>query len=137
MELRYQYSDNEQVEEDNGTYHLLWMSDRLRIAREVDMRLVRIHSELVLLERYLRHSESLLDYLVAPFADAYRQGLRGAMANDSYRRWRQSGIDALHVDHDDSKRHNRQNTPSTPGNEAAEQSRGIRITTENSPSDEN
>lgn len=137
VELRYQYSDNEQVEEDNGTYHLLWMSDRLRIAREVDMRLVRIHSELVLLERYLRHSESLLDYLVAPFADAYRQGLRGAMANDSYRRWRQSGIDALHVEHDDSKRHNRQNTPSAPGNEAAEQSRGIRITTENSPSDEN
>ena len=96
VELRYQYSNNEQIEEDNGTYHLLWMSDRLRIAREVDMRLVRIHAELVLLERYLRHSESILDYLVAPFVDAYRQGVRGAMANESYRRWRQSSLDALH-----------------------------------------
>ena len=96
VELRYQYSNNEQIEEDNGTYHLLWMSDRLRIAREVDMRLVRIHAELVLLERYLRHSESILDYLVVPFVDAYRQGVRGAMANESYRRWRQSSLDALH-----------------------------------------
>lgn len=136
VELRYQYSDNEQVEEDNGTYHLLWMSDRLRIAREVDMRLVRIHAELVLLERYLRHSESLLDYLVAPFADAYRQGMHGAKADESYRRWRKSGIDALHVDHDDSRRHHRQNTPANPGIEAAGQSRDVRITTENRPSDE-
>ena len=93
---------DEVPEEDNGTYHLLWMSDRLRIAREVDMRLVRIHAELVLMERYLRHSQSILDYLATPFLDAYRQGMRGAMSNESYRRWRQSSIDALHSDRLDS-----------------------------------
>ena len=102
VEIRYQYSNNEVPEEDNGTYHLLWMSDRLRIAREVDMRLVRIHAELVLMERYLRHSQSILDYLATPFLDAYRQGMRGAMSNESYRRWRQSSIDALHSDRLDS-----------------------------------
>ena len=135
VELRYQYSNNEQVEEDNGTYHLLWMSDRLRSAREVDMRLVRIHAELVLLERYLRHSESLLDYLVAPFVDAYRQGMRGAMANESYRRWRKSSIDALHVSHEVPQPVQPENAPAAPYHAAAENAKEIRVT-KNSPSNE-
>lgn len=107
IELRYHYSDNKIPEDEDGSFHLLWMSDRLRIAREVDMRLVRIHAQLVLLERYLRHSQSILDYLSAPFIDAYRQGLRGAVSNESYRRWRKSSIDALHSEVLDSIRQRR------------------------------
>ena len=107
VELRYQYSDNDQQEEDPGTYHLLWMSDRLRIAREVDYRLVRINSQLVLLEKYLRSSKTILEYITAPYFDALRLGMRGAMSNESFRRWRQSTKDALNAEKLDSIRQSR------------------------------
>lgn len=107
IELKYQYSSSEEVEDNDNALHLLWMSDRLRIAREVDSRLTRIHAQLVLLEKYLYSKQSLMDYLLTPFVNAYQQGMHGSVANASFRRWRQSSYDAIQGGLPDSLRHHR------------------------------
>lgn len=91
IELSYAYSnpaDSTLKEEDK---HLLWMSDRIRIARDVDYRLSKIHTQLLNLERYLRTRESLLDYLKRSLGI---MGLNDAgkayYSNKSFKRWRRS-----------------------------------------------
>lgn len=48
-----EYARNEPMEEEpaGDVYHLLWSSDRLEIAREVDSRITKIYADLVSLER--------------------------------------------------------------------------------------
>ena len=44
-------------------YHLLWSSDRLEIAREVDSRITRIYADLVSLEKMMHYKRSILDVM--------------------------------------------------------------------------
>ena len=44
-------------------YHLLWSSDRLEIAREVDSRITRIYAALVSLEKMMHYKRSILDVM--------------------------------------------------------------------------
>ncbi len=44
-------------------HHLLWSSDRLEIAREVDSRLTRIYADLVSLEKMMHYKRSIIDVL--------------------------------------------------------------------------
>ena len=69
QELQANYEDctitvkenyGEDVEEDEGeVVHLLWPSDRLRIARAVFSKLNKIESRLILLEMMLRHTQQI------------------------------------------------------------------------------
>ena len=52
--------------EDTSTgevYHLLWSSDRLEIAREVDSRITQIYADLVSLEKMMHYKRSIIDVL--------------------------------------------------------------------------
>lgn len=50
----------EPIKDDDGeAFHLLWPSDRLRLARDIYVRLVKIESRLTLLEMYLHHTTKL------------------------------------------------------------------------------
>lgn len=64
VEVDYAYSDPQQAEDDDDALHLLWIGDRLAVARHVDERLSRIYAELVMLEKYLYSRETLKDYLL-------------------------------------------------------------------------
>ena len=88
VEWKSETRPGQEVEDDDNDIHLLWAADRLAIAREVDGRLTKIFAELVLAEKFLHARKSLLDMLLTPFVDAYRQGMHGAVASESYRKWR-------------------------------------------------
>ncbi len=85
-----EYIRNEPVEQDNSgdTYHLLWSSDRLEIAREVDSRLTRIYADLVCLEKMMHYKLSIIDVLknAAPYIND-EQGRRHTILDESFARW--------------------------------------------------
>ena len=63
--LTTEYIKNEEVESDSttDTYHLLWSSDRLEIARQIDTRLTQIYADLVSLEKMMSYKLSIIDVL--------------------------------------------------------------------------
>ena len=75
-EITTEYVKSEPVEEDTttDTYHLLWASDRLEIARQVEARLTNIFADLVALEKMMNYKLSIIDVLkdIAPFVNDER-----------------------------------------------------------------
>lgn len=69
-------------------YHLLWSSDRLEIAREVDSRITKIYADLVSLEKMMHYKRSILDVLkdVLPEPDA-DEGRRLTLVEECHDRW--------------------------------------------------
>lgn len=69
-------------------YHLLWSSDRLEIAREVDSRITKIYAELVSLEKMMHYKRSIIDVLkdVLPLPDA-DEGRRLTLVEECHDRW--------------------------------------------------
>lgn len=96
-----QYIYNEPVETDNtaDTYHLLWSSDRLEIARGVDMRLHNIYADLVSIEKMLNYKRSIIDVLlsVAPRINE-EQGRRQTLIQEARKRWLRNAAGAAHSD---------------------------------------
>ena len=69
-------------------YHLLWSSDRLEIAREVDSRLTKIYADLVSLEKMMHYKRNIVDVLkdVLPSLDD-NQGRRLSLVEECRQRW--------------------------------------------------
>lgn len=91
VDVDYAYSAPPEADGDEDSYHLLWVSDRLRIARQVDYRLSRIYAELLLLEKFMSSRESLLDYLKAQVFSGLDGQIRNRVYRKSFKRWRNSG----------------------------------------------
>lgn len=72
----------------DDVWHLLWSSDRLEIAREVDSRLTRIYADLVSLEKMMHYKRSIVDVLkdVLPPLDD-NQGRRFTLVEECHQRW--------------------------------------------------
>lgn len=69
-------------------YHLLWSSDRLEIAREVDSRLTKIYADLVSLEKMMHYKRSIIDVLkdvLPPIND--EEGRRLSLVEECHDRW--------------------------------------------------
>lgn len=90
VDVDYAYSAPPEADDDQDSYHLLWVSDRLRIARQVDYRLSRIYAELLLLEKFMYSRQSLLDYLKAQVFSGLGDEVRNKVYRKSFRRWRNS-----------------------------------------------
>ena len=107
IDVDYAYSAPPGADDDQDSYHLLWVSDRLRIARQVDYRLSRIYAELLLLEKFMYSRQSLLDYLKTQVFSGLGDGVRNKVYRKSFRRWRNnsrrawSGDEASLEDDDD------------------------------------
>lgn len=58
-----EYIKSEPMEKDESkdTYHLLWASDRIEIARQVETRLSQIYADLISLEKMMYYKLSILD----------------------------------------------------------------------------
>ena len=69
-------------------YHLLWSSDRLAIAREVDSRITKIYADLVSLEKMMHYKRSIIDVLkdVLPELDT-DEGRRLTLVEECHARW--------------------------------------------------
>ena len=81
---------NEPMEEEpaGDVYHLLWSSDRLEIAREVDSRITKIYADLVSLEKMMHYKRSIIDVLkdVLPELDT-DEGHRLTLVEECHDRW--------------------------------------------------
>lgn len=89
-EISTEYIKNEPAETDNttDTYHLLWSSDRLEIARSVDARLTQIYADLVSLEKMMHYKLSIVDALkgIAPHIND-TQGKKLTILEQAFKRW--------------------------------------------------
>ncbi len=87
----YIKSDPMEADTTDDVYHLLWASDRLEIARNVEVRLTHIFSNLVSLEKMMNYKLSIIDVLkgVAPHIND-NAGRKQTAIQESYERWRQS-----------------------------------------------
>lgn len=90
IRTKYDYvSSNDSITDEDGI-HLLWMSDRIDVAREVDAQLTLIYAQLVLIDKYLTQQESLEKYLKRTFLSMIDRRSRGFLANYAFSRWRKA-----------------------------------------------
>lgn len=94
-----EYMKSAPAEEDQSedAYHLLWSSDRLQVARQVDSRLTKIYADLVSLEKMMHYKRSIIDVLkdVAP-AIRDDQGRRLTLVEQCRKRWLRGAANSLH-----------------------------------------
>ena len=85
-----EYARTEPLEETptGNVYRLLWSSDRLEIAREVDSRITQIYADLVSLEKMMYYKRSIIDVLkdVLPELDT-DEGRRLTLVEECHDRW--------------------------------------------------
>ena len=84
----YAKSEATQEADNDEVIHLLWCSDRLEVAREVDSRITKIYADLVSLEKMMHYKLSILDVVkgIAPTID-YDQGRRLTILEQCHKRW--------------------------------------------------
>lgn len=94
-----EYMKSAPAEEDQSedAYHLLWSSDRLQVARQVDSRLTKIYADLVSLEKMMHYKRSIIDVLknVAPVIRD-DQGRRLTLVEQCRKRWLRGAANSLH-----------------------------------------
>lgn len=88
IDVEYEQVDPLMEDETEDTYHLLWSSERLEIARKVDTRIHIIYNDLVNFERFLNYKHSIIDVLkdMLPYVDVYR-GRRYSVLENCRRHW--------------------------------------------------
>lgn len=95
-----EYAKSSPVESDDteDTYHLLWTSDRLDIARQIDSRLTKIYADLVSLEKMMHYKHSIIDILrsIAPLDTDH--GRRLTLIERCRKRWLRNAANSAHSD---------------------------------------
>ena len=90
-QITTEYSKSASTEDssDDDTHHLLWASDRLEIAREIDSRITEIYADLVSLEKMMHYKINIIDMLrkYGPVVND-EQGRRRTLLEESYHHWR-------------------------------------------------
>ncbi len=93
-QITTEYAKSEAAEEDTSddVQHLLWSSDRLDIAREIDSRITQIYAGLVTLEKFMRYKHNIVDMLLSygPKVDD-EQGRHRELVDSAFIRWREAG----------------------------------------------
>ena len=99
-ELTVEYAKSSPVESDDteDTYHLLWTSDRLDIARQIDSRLTKIYADLVSLEKMMHYKHSIIDILLSIAPLDTDQGRRLTLIERCRKRWLRNAANSAHSD---------------------------------------
>ena len=96
VEAEYRRSTPVEVEdEDDGLPHLLWASERLAIARDIESRLVTIYTKLAMLERYIKTSQSLTNMLFNTVMNGIDHSKRRSIGIEALNRWKESAGQAV------------------------------------------
>lgn len=85
--LRYNYGKDLPEEEDPDAIHLLWASDRLAVARNIEYQLSTIYSQLILLEKVMNDRQTIMDFLTNNVFHAVTRKSRGTIAEYALQRW--------------------------------------------------
>lgn len=95
-----EYAKSSPVESDDteDTYHLLWTSDRLDIARQIDSRLTNIYADLVSLEKMMHYKHSIIDILLSIAPLDTDQGRRLTLIERCRKRWLRNAANSAHSD---------------------------------------
>lgn len=94
ISVKYDYAKNISEEEDPDAIHLLWASDRLDVARDVEFQLSTIYSQLVLLEKVMNDRQTIKDFLTNYVVNPVTRQSRGIIAEYSLQRWMDAGESA-------------------------------------------
>lgn len=96
--VEYAKSSPDESDDTEDTYHLLWSSDRLDIARQIDSRLTKIYADLVSLEKMMHYKHSIIDILrsIAPLDTD--QGRRLTLIEKCRKRWLRHAANSAHSD---------------------------------------
>ena len=96
-----EYAKSAPVEDNttDDTQHLLWSSDRLEIAREVDNRITKIYADLVSLEKMMHYKRNIIDVLmgIVPHINA-DEGRRLTLVEKCKKRWLRKAANTKHSD---------------------------------------
>ena len=97
--VEYAKSEPVATDDTDDTYHLLWSSDRLEIARDIDTRLTKIFADLVSLEKMMHYKHSIIDMLraAAPYIND-EQGRRLTLIEQCRKRWLRYAANSAHSD---------------------------------------
>ena len=97
--VEYAKSEPVATHDTDDTYHLLWSSDRLEIARDIDTRLTKIYADLVSLEKMMHYKHSIIDMLraAAPYIND-EQGRRLTLIEQCRKRWLRYAANSAHSD---------------------------------------
>ena len=63
ISTEYIRTEPQSPDDTEDTYHLLWSSERLEIAREIDARITKIYADLVSMEKMMYYKVSIMDLL--------------------------------------------------------------------------
>lgn len=85
-----EYMRSAPVQEDttDDKWHLLWSSDRLEIAREVESRLTKIYADLISLEKMMSYKYGIIEVLrdISPYVNA-DEGRKMNILEECRKRW--------------------------------------------------
>ena len=85
-----EYMRSAPVQEDttDDKWHLLWSSDRLEIAREVESRLTKIYADLISLEKMMSYKSGVIEVLrdISPYVNA-DEGRKMSIVEECRKRW--------------------------------------------------
>ena len=97
--VEYAKSEPVATDDTDDTYHLLWSSDRLEVARDIDTRLTKIYADLVSLEKMMHYKHSIIDMLraAAPYIND-EQGRRLTLIEQCRKRWLRYAANSAHSD---------------------------------------
>ena len=99
VSVEYARSEPAQTDDTEDTYHLLWSSDRLEIARQIDTRLTNIYADLVSLEKMMTYKQDIIDILkaVLPYINE-DDGRRLTLVEQCRKRWLRNAANSKHSD---------------------------------------
>ena len=99
VSVEYARSEPAQTDDTEDTYHLLWSSDRLEIARQIDTRLTNIYADLVSLEKMMTYKHDIIDILKAilPYINE-DDGRRLTLVEQCRKRWLRNAANSKHSD---------------------------------------
>ena len=95
VEADYRKGKQIDAEEEDGMPHLLWASDRLAIARDIESRLVSIYAKLAMLERYIMTSRSLKSMVLNTILNGIDHSKRRSIGIEALNRWKESAGQAM------------------------------------------
>ena len=86
--VEYNKENKDSLNDVDDAAHLLWVSDRLAIASEVDSRLSKIYSDLQFLLGYYKVKSSIKDFLKQQIISVVSVNAKNTLALDCLERWR-------------------------------------------------
>ncbi len=88
VSTEYLKSEPTQEDDSDDVSHLLWASDRIEIARQVETRLSQIYADLVSLEKMMHYKLSIIDMWkrYGPYIDD-EAGRRSNLLQEAHHRW--------------------------------------------------